>query len=76
VDADIERVRQERNPLRQGQLATELLALYQTRITELARLRKAAVLAMHTQGMTYAEVAAVLGVSKGRVSQIIAEDRQ
>lgn len=36
--------------------------------------RREAVLEMQAQGMTYREIAAVVGVSFGRVRQIIADD--
>jgi len=68
---DFEAVRQETDPVTQARRATELITLYQQRSTELARLRRDAInRAVHDQGLTYSAVAAQLGLSKGRVSQI------
>lgn len=68
---EFEQVRAERDPLRQAQRATELLALYQQRGVELARLRKEAIdRAAQDLGMSYTAVAARIGLSKGRITQI------
>ena len=68
---EFEQVRAERDPLRQAQRATELLALYQQRGVELARLRKEAIdRAARDLGMSYTAVAARIGLSKGRITQI------
>lgn len=68
---DFECVRRERDPLRRGRRATELLTLYQQRATELARLRRAAIEEAHRdRGMTYTEIATALGITKGRITQI------
>jgi len=68
---DFDAVRRDPDPLRRGRRATELLALYQQRSTELARLRKAAVEEAHRQrGMSYTEIAEALGITKGRVTQL------
>jgi len=68
---EFEAVRQETDPVVQAQQATELITLYQQRSTELARLRRDAInRAVETRGLTYSAVAAQLGLSKGRVSQI------
>lgn len=70
-DDGFETVRRERDPRRQGRRATELLAVYQQRIIELGRLRREAVRRLQEdEGLSYAEVAAELGLSKGRVGQI------
>ncbi|WP_404385010.1 helix-turn-helix domain-containing protein [Knoellia locipacati] len=64
-------VRAEPDALRRGRRATELLTLYQQRSTELARLRRAAIeQARDETGMSYTEIAAALGITKGRVTQI------
>ncbi len=47
------------------------MTIYQQRATELARLRKAAIEEAHRdRGMSYTEIADLLGLTKGRVSQI------
>jgi hypothetical protein len=64
-------VRAERDPLAQARRATELLAVYQQRSVELARLRRLAIeRAADQTGMTMAAVAAEIGLSKGRITQI------
>src|SRR4051794_34473141 len=71
LSSDFEQVRGERDPLRQGRMATELLGVYQARTTELARLRKAALKeALENRRMSYSEVATAFGLSKGRIGQI------
>lgn len=64
-------VRHEPDPIRRGRRATELLTLYQQRATELARLRRAAVDQAHREsGLSYTEIAAAFGLTKGRITQI------
>jgi len=68
---DFDDVRRDPDPVRRGRRATELLAVYQQRAAELARLRKAAVEDAHRDlGMSYTQIAAAMGLTKGRVSQI------
>ncbi|WP_162836655.1 sigma-70 family RNA polymerase sigma factor [Nocardia brasiliensis] len=68
---DFEQVRNDPDPLRRGQRATELITLYQQRATELARLRKAAIKEAHLDlGLSYKEIAERFGLTQGRVSQI------
>jgi transcriptional regulator with XRE-family HTH domain len=70
-DEDFEMVRREPDPLRRGRLATDLLAKYQQRSIELARLRREAIDQLRAErGLSYAAVAAEFGLSKGRVGQI------
>ena len=64
-------MRAERDPLVRARRATELIAHYQQRAVELARLRRVAIEeAVQTQGLTYTAAGAAAGVSKGRVSQL------
>ena len=64
-------VRRDPDPIRRGRRATELLTIYQQRSTELARLRRAAIEEARTdRDMNYAQIAAALGITKGRVTQI------
>ena len=70
-DDDFESVRREPDPRRQGRRATELLALYQQRTIELARLRREGIRRLQQEeGLSYAAVAAEFGLSKGRIGQI------
>ena len=71
ADDGFETVRRDRDPRRQGRRATELLVVYQQRIIELARLRREAIRRLQDEeGLSYAAVAAELGLSKGRIGQI------
>lgn len=64
-------VRRDPDPIRRGRRATELLALYQQRSTELARLRREALEEAHRNlGLPYNQIATALGITKGRVTQI------
>jgi hypothetical protein len=68
---EFDRVRAEPDPVLRGQRATRLLTVYQQRATELARLRRAAIEEAHRdRGMSYTDIAAALGVTKGRITQI------
>ncbi|MGH3290378.1 MAG: hypothetical protein ACRDP7_01060, partial [Trebonia sp.] len=68
---DFDDVRRDPDPVRRGRRATELLAIYQQRAAELARLRRVAVEDAHRElGLSYTQIAAAMGLTKGRVSQI------
>ncbi|WP_280304661.1 sigma-70 family RNA polymerase sigma factor [Nocardia abscessus] len=68
---DFDAVRNDPDPIRRGRRATDLITVYQQRSIELARLRKAAIEeAHHQQGMSYTDIAAQLGITKGRITQI------
>ncbi|TLF75305.1 sigma-70 family RNA polymerase sigma factor [Nocardia cyriacigeorgica] len=68
---EFDSVRNDPDPIRRGQRAAELIAIYQQRAAELARVRKAAIEEAHrSQGKSYTEIAELLGLTKGRVSQI------
>jgi len=68
---DFDAVRRDPDPVRRGRRATSLMAVYQQRAAELARLRREAIEEAHrTQGLTYTEIATALGITKGRVTQI------
>ncbi|ODU03202.1 MAG: hypothetical protein ABS81_15040 [Pseudonocardia sp. SCN 72-86] len=71
MDEEFERLRREPDPVRRGRRATELLATYQQRSVELARLRRAAIEEARDQlGGSYTEVAKAFGLTKGRITQI------
>lgn len=70
-DDQFERVRREVDPLRQAQLAGELIATYQQRSVELARLRREAInRAQAEKGLNFAAIAEKLGLTRGRITQI------
>lgn len=64
-------MRREADPVRRGRRATGLLAVYQQRSAELARLRRAAIdEARDRLGGSYVDVAKAFGLTKGRITQI------
>ncbi len=64
-------VRNERDPLRQARQAGELITTYQQRSAELARIRKEAINRLaQERSLTFTEVARLLDLSKGRITQI------
>jgi hypothetical protein len=66
-----DRVRRESDPLRQAKLASELITQYQQRSVELARLRREAInRAADERGLSYSSIAAELGLTRGRITQI------
>ncbi|MFD8246947.1 sigma-70 family RNA polymerase sigma factor [Nocardia sp. NPDC059691] len=68
---EFDAVRSDPNPLRRGRRATELMTIYQQRAVELARLRRVAIDEAHRElGLNYTDIAAELGITKGRVTQI------
>ncbi|MCA1192897.1 helix-turn-helix transcriptional regulator [Saccharopolyspora sp. 6V] len=68
---DVEAVRHEPDPVRQAARATELINECGRRVTELAALRRTAIeRAHHDYGLTYADVADFLGITRGRIAQI------
>lgn len=71
TDEAFEATRREPDPIKRGRQATELLAIYQQRSTELARLRRSAIEeARDVLGESYTEVAKAFGITKARVTQI------
>jgi hypothetical protein len=68
---EFDHVRADPDPISRGRRATALLGVYQQRATELARLRKRSIEEAHqARGLSYTEIAELLGISKGRVTQI------
>lgn len=71
MEADeFDRVRQDPDPVRRAKRSTALIETYRDRMAELSRLRKEAIEQAHDAGMSYTEIAASLGISKGRITQI------
>ncbi|MGW6624052.1 sigma factor-like helix-turn-helix DNA-binding protein [Nocardia sp. NPDC055002] len=66
----LEQIRDDPDPLRRARRATELITEYQELARQLANIRRQAIEDAHDGGMAYKEIAAHLGLSKGRVSQI------
>lgn len=71
MSEELDSIRNERDPIARAKKATDLLARIQQQSVELARLRKIAIEeAADQQGLTFAAVAAEIGLSKGRITQI------
>lgn len=59
------------DPVERAKRAGDLLTQYQTAVTELSRIRREAVEELRAKGMTQAEMAAALGMTRGRISQLV-----
>lgn len=71
VNDDFDAVRRDPDPIHRGVRAGELIALYQQRMNELARLRRAAIEEAHAElDLDYKDIAEKFGLSKGRITQI------
>jgi len=69
--SDIAELQQENDPLLQGARATDLINECSERVDELARIRRTAIERAHREhGLSYAEIAEALGLSRGRLTQI------
>jgi hypothetical protein len=72
VDPEIEAVRELEDPLKQAQQASELLTRYQAAVNQLSRIRREAIEQLIAQGMTKAQLAEHLGMTRARVGQLLA----
>ncbi|MFF9677615.1 sigma factor-like helix-turn-helix DNA-binding protein, partial [Streptomyces eurythermus] len=67
---DMERVAGIAEPVDRAKAAIDLMATYQGWVLELSRIRREAIEEAQASGMTQAEIATRLGVSRGRVGQL------
>ncbi|MFJ3809574.1 sigma factor-like helix-turn-helix DNA-binding protein [Streptomyces sp. NPDC090073] len=67
---DMETVPGISDPVDRAKAAIDLLARYQSNVNELSRIRREAIEEAQATGMTQAEIAKRLGVSRGRVGQL------
>jgi CRP-like cAMP-binding protein len=72
VDSEIEAVRELEDPLKQAQQASELLTRFQAAVNQLSRIRREAIEQLIAQGMTKAQLADTLGMTRARVGQLLA----
>jgi hypothetical protein len=70
LDPEVRALRDEPDPLKRAKKAISLMVVRQGVIDELARIRREA-LAELTQGMKQTEVAELLGVTRGRIGQLL-----
>lgn len=59
-----------KDPVDRAKATIDLMARYQSRVNELSRIRREAIEEAQAAGMTQAEIATRLGVSRGRVGQL------
>ncbi|MEU3860486.1 sigma-70 region 4 domain-containing protein [Streptomyces sp. NPDC028722] len=67
---DMEQVSGIKDPVDRAKATIDLMARYQSRVNELSRIRREAIEEAQAAGMTQAEIATRLGVSRGRVGQL------
>ncbi|MFJ8195952.1 sigma factor-like helix-turn-helix DNA-binding protein [Streptomyces sp. NPDC096152] len=67
---DMKRVSEIAAPVDRAKAAIDLMATYQGWVLELSRIRREAIEEAQASGMTQAEIAKSLGVSRGRVGQL------
>ncbi|MFJ8997237.1 sigma factor-like helix-turn-helix DNA-binding protein [Streptomyces sp. NPDC102359] len=67
---DMERIPAIGDPVDRAKAAIDLMATYQGWVLELSRIRREAIEEAQAAGMTQAEIASRLGVSRGRVGQL------
>ncbi|MCO6010082.1 sigma-70 family RNA polymerase sigma factor [Actinoallomurus purpureus] len=67
---EVDRIAATKDPFVLLRLATERLATAQQEVTELARLRRRVIQDLHSQGLSYAQIAKQAGLSRGRIHQI------
>lgn len=68
---DIDAIRSDPDPIRRAQRAAALMTHYQQLAATLADIRRDAIVAAHDErAMTYTDIAAALGLTKGRITQI------
>jgi hypothetical protein len=70
MPGELDRIAQIEDPYELLRAATTRLAEAQQEVTELARLRRRLIQELHAQGMSYAQIAAAAGLSRGRIHQI------
>ncbi|MBQ0985150.1 sigma-70 family RNA polymerase sigma factor [Streptomyces sp. F63] len=70
MEDEMKRISEIAVPVDRARAAIDLMATYQGRVTELSRIRREAIEEAQASGMTQTEIAAKLGVSRGRVGQL------
>ncbi|MFF3731336.1 sigma factor-like helix-turn-helix DNA-binding protein [Streptomyces sp. NPDC002476] len=70
MHTDMEQVSGIAEPVERAKAAIDLMATYQGWVLELSRMRREAIEEAQASGMTQAEIAKRLGVSRGRVGQL------
>ncbi|MCF2526604.1 sigma factor-like helix-turn-helix DNA-binding protein [Yinghuangia soli] len=70
MPTEADRIARIADPFALLKAATERLAEAQREVTELSRLRQRVITELHGQGLSYAEIAAAAGLTRGRIHQL------
>jgi hypothetical protein len=71
MDDDVDDLNAIADPAERAKRASELAAAYQAAMTEVSRVRREALDELLSQGMTHAEIAAKIGTTRVRVTQLL-----
>lgn len=71
MDPKVREVREVPDPAERAKAATELLAHYQDGVTELSRIRREAIEEMIKAKLSHAAIAERIGVTRGRIGQLV-----
>jgi hypothetical protein len=71
VDSEIKALCDLPDPIERAKKSGDLLTRHQAVVTELSRIRREAVEELRATGMTQAEMASALGMTRGRISQLV-----
>lgn len=71
MNSEVEALSELPDPVERAQRAGDLLTHHQAVVTELSRIRREALEELRAKGMTQAEMAAALGMTRGRISQLV-----
>jgi hypothetical protein len=70
TEFDLEQIKAIADPAARAKAAGELLNAHQAYVTRLASIRREAIAELRASGLSYAQVAEALGVSRGRIAQL------
>lgn len=71
MDSEIKALSEVPDPIERAKRSGDLLGHHQAALTELSRIRREAVEELRASGMTQVEMAAALGMTRGRISQLV-----
>ncbi len=71
MDAEIQALQKVSDPVERAKRTSGLVARYQAAVTELSRIRREALETLIAQGMTHAQIAERIGMTRARVGQLL-----
>lgn len=71
MDAEVQALCDISDPADRAKVASDLVARYQADMTEVSRIRREALDELLSQGMTHADIAAKIGTTRARVTQLL-----